>query len=246
MGKDDWPSQANLGGVRAGPMRCARACVQMDDHPFVRDFIFRELAPSELSLALDVRRAVYVDELRYEAARVLEDPFDQRARHFVGTTRAGEPVAAMRTIEAHARPFELESFVSIAPFLPEAGHPAEMSRMCIIPRFRRIARTQFVHAGMSKLAYAAATAAGITELWCWATLPIVGVYGSIGFHQVPGLSFVHPLFGNNEYHVMRVDLRKLEAEYRRRKHPLADFLFGPSPGASAGPFSSGDEGRGQR
>ncbi len=152
----------------------------------------------------------------------------------------------MRTIDESARPFELESFVSIAPFLTGAGRPAEMTRMCILSQFRRIARTQFVHAGMSKLAYAAATAAGITEIWCWATLPVVPVYGSIGFRQVPGLSFVHPLFGGNEYHVMRVNLRDLEAEYRRRKHPLADFLFGPSPGASAGPFSSGDPGHGQQ
>jgi hypothetical protein len=201
----------------AGPMQAPS---------FTRDFIFRAAKPSELSLVLGVRRAVYIDELGYDAVSVLADPIDGRACHFLATTRDGRAIAAMRIIDSDRRPFELEQFVDIASFLNPDGRPGEISRMCVLPPFRNLTRSQFVHAGMWKLAYDHAVGSGLTDFWMWAPPAITRVYEYLGFRKLPGLIFEHPLFHNKPYQVMHVDLRNLEHEYRVRRHSLAEFLFG--------------------
>lgn len=200
---------------------------------FTRDFIFRAAGPNELPLVLGVRRAVYVEELGYDAMSVLADPIDGRACHFLATTRDGGAVAAMRIINSDQRPFELEQFVDIATFLTPDGRPGEISRMCILPAFRSLTRSQFVHAGMWKLAYDHAVASGLTDFWMWAPPAITRAYEYLGFSKVPGLAFNHPLFHNKPYLVMHVDLRNLEHEYRARRHSLTEFLFSEPLGASA-------------
>lgn len=224
MRKNDSKSQGNS-VVRIG-MEPGNS-VKVNDHPFLRDFVFRPLAPGELWRALRVRRAVYGAELGYQIDGILQDPLDGSARHFIGTTRIGEPVAAMRIIIEDKRPFELESFVNIAPFLEKGARAGEISRMCILPEFRSLTRNRFVHAGMWKLAWDYAAACGLTEFWIWAPPSIVGIYEYLGFRKVPDLNFLHPLFDNKAYQVLRIDLRTLEDEYRRRKHPLSSILFAP-------------------
>jgi hypothetical protein len=218
-------SKARAGRLpTAGPMQTPS---------FTRDFIFRAVRPDELALVLGVRRAVYIDELGYDAASILADPIDERACHFVATTRGGDPVAAMRIIDSDRRPFEVERFVDIAGLLIPDGRPGEISRMCILPAFRSLTRSQFVHAGMWKLAYDHAVACGLTDFWIWSPPEIAKVYEYLGFRKVPGLVFEHPLFHNRPYQVMHVDLRSLEHEYRARRHSLTGFLFGQPLDAAA-------------
>ena len=191
-----------------------------------RDVIFRAIAPQELPLALEIRQAVYVDELANEAATILADPLDKRAHHFLATTRDGKPVAAMRIIGWEARPFELESFLDIGAFLTPETRAGEISRLCILEKYRNLTRGQFVHAGMWKLAYDYALNCKLTEFWIWAPPALAKVYEYLGFSQVPGMVFSHPCFANRPYQVLRVNLVRLESDYRARRHPLASLLFG--------------------
>jgi len=40
------------------------------------------------------------------------------------------------------------------------------------------------------------------------------------------LTFHHPLFNNQLYQVLRIDLTGLREEYTRRAHPLLQLVFG--------------------
>ena len=191
-----------------------------------RDFIFRALDPKELPLALQIRKAVYVDELAYDAAGVLGDPLDDRAQHFLGTTHDGSAVAAMRIIRWDARPFEVESFLDMTSFLTDESRAGEISRLCILEKYRNLTRTQFVHAGMWKLAYDYALRYDVAEFWIWAPPSLARAYEYLGFSKVSGMVFQHPLFANRPYQVLRVDLHGLEEDYRKRRHPLYNLLFG--------------------
>ena len=176
--------------------------------------------------ALRVREAVYVEEMKYETNSVLRDPLDEKAAHFVATTISGEPVAGMRIISGRQRPFELESMATCSELIDQDPLPAEISRLCISTQFRAVKRRQFVHAGMWKLATDYARVEGITHYWIWAPLAITAVYEYLGFSQVSGLRFCHPAFNNQMYQVLRLDVRTLHDEYRRRKHALSQLLFG--------------------
>jgi len=193
----------------------------------ISDFIFREIRVEELPLALEVRRAVYIEELGYDDERILLDPFDQRAHHFLATTREGNPIAALRMLAWDVRPFEFEHFVDASSLLPPASRAAEISRNCILPEFRPLTRFQFVHAGMWKLAYDCAARLGLADLWIWAIPRVAKIYEYVGFCNVPIPQFRHPLFRFQFYQLMRLDLRTLEENYRRRHHPFTEFLFGP-------------------
>jgi predicted GNAT family N-acyltransferase len=209
------------------------------NQPITRDFIFRALSPKELPLALQVRKAVYVDELAYDAAGVLRDPLDDRAQHFLGTTRDGSPVAAMRIIRWDARPFEVESFLDMTALLTSESRAGEISRLCILEKYRNLTRTQFVHAGMWKLAYDYALRSDLEEFLIWAPPPLARVYEYLGFSRVPSMVFQHPLFANRPYQVLSVDLLGLEEDYRKRRHPLSNLLFGTPHAASSEMGSDG-------
>lgn len=192
----------------------------------VGDVVFKEIGAAELPLALGVRRSVYVDELGYDAGAILSDPLDERAHHFLALTRRGKAIAAMRMLNWDARPFELEDYVDVADLSRPDGLAAEISRLCILSEYRVVRRHQFVHAGMWQIAYDCAVRWGLSDLWVWATPNIAATYRYLGFQDVTGAVFHHPLFRFQLYQVMRLRMLSLETEYRARHHALSSLLWG--------------------
>jgi len=100
---------------------------------------------NECGPSLEVRQRVYVEEFGFDLGGSARDELDARAFHIVATTAAGVSAASLRLVDAANRPFEVENFLDLGQYLAPESHPAEITRLCILAPFRRIATASLVH-----------------------------------------------------------------------------------------------------
>jgi predicted GNAT family N-acyltransferase len=183
---------------------------------------FKIASPLELSGALALRREVYTTELGHDGI----DDADEVADHLVACDPAGDVVAALRIVQCHFRPFDVERIVTLSDFLPANRTPAEIARFCIRPDRRHIQKDHMLHVGMLKLAISFARKRGVTDFVTLALPRLRNLY-RIAFFRDLRRTVHHPTWGT--VHLMHLDLPSLEARCLHSSEPMARLLIGADP-----------------
>jgi N-acyl-L-homoserine lactone synthetase len=176
---------------------------------------------SDAHEALDIRRRVYTEEFGFDlGGEGPSDDIDQRAHHLVAKTLDGEPVAALRLVDATDRPFEIESFLDLRSFLDPAWHPAEITRLCILPRFRRITQASFVHLAVLEAVLRLTRRLGVTHIIASTRQELMPVYRYLLFDAYPDITYTHSEIGNAVHTLMSLDLGTFPERCRRERPTL--------------------------
>lgn len=172
--------------------------------------------------ALQVRKAVYCDELGYQL-EPCADTFDRRAELCVVRTSKGSPIASLRILGPTQRPYEFEAFLPTRKVLPADHRAAEISRFCVLPESRGV--SSLAHFGAFQFAFDLALRDNFSHFIIWSKPSLEAVYRYLLFEVVEGVRFRHPALGNETHSVMVLDLHNIENRYRRTRHPLASLLL---------------------
>ena len=186
--------------------------------------------------ALGIRRRVYVEEFGFDlGGSGPADAIDQRAHHLVARTESGEAVAALRMLDAAARPFEIEQFLDLQPHLAPACRPAEITRLCILAPYRRITHASFVHLALLRSVLELTQRLGITHIVAWTRQELMAFYKYVLFDAYEDVTFVHPGIRNARHTMVMLDLARFAVRCPLERPTLyravADVLP-PTPGRS--------------
>ena len=171
------------------------------------NFTFKVADPVERLAALRLQAQVYAEDTGHVPA----DQFDESGFYFVAVTQETEIVASFRMVGPEQRPFDIERFVDLSPFLAADRSPALIGRLCIRHDHRSVSRKVFLPLGMLKLAYAFSWKHGFTDLVMYTFPHLLGFYRGALFQPL-NLTFQHPGYGC-AMHVMHLDL--IDVERRR-------------------------------
>jgi|ERR1700687_1604813 len=169
----------------------------------------------DVERAIEIRRQVYTEEFGFDLGGAgPRDALDDRAIHLLATTSTDEPVASLRLIDASARPFEVESFLNLTPYLDPGRHPAEITRLCIRAPYRRITRTAFVHLAILDAVLRLAHRLNVTDFVASTRPDLMAFYAYLLFESYPHVVYRHPEIGNAEHTLMRLDLTTIKERYK--------------------------------
>ena len=170
--------------------------------------------------AIDVRRRVYTEEFGFDLGETAVDEFDERAYHLLATTTSGEPVASLRLIDSPERPFEIERFLDLTPYLGPTWHPAEITRLCILAPFRRITRAAFVHLVLLEGVLRLTLRLGVTHVVASSRDDLMPVYQYLLFDTYQHVTYQHPEIGDAKHTLMSLDLETFPERCRRARPTL--------------------------
>jgi predicted GNAT family N-acyltransferase len=130
------------------------------------------------------------------------DQYDAGAVHLVAR-RDQEILAVCRIVLPSERPFALESYFDLSPWLPTNARVGELGRYALRRDLRSISKSLVLHLGMLKLALIYAREAGLDFLVSSVQPQLRTFY--LRAHYTPiGDPFVHPTYG--ETTIMLVNL----------------------------------------
>lgn len=171
--------------------------------------------------AIDVRRRVYTEEFGFDLGGFGPvEELDERAYHLLATTVTGEPVASMRLVDAPDRPFEIERFLDLTPYLGATWHPAEITRLCVLAPFRRITQESFVHLALLEGVLRLTQRLGSTHLIASTRRELMSIYQYLLFDAYPNVTYQHPEIGNAQHTLMSLDLQTFPERCRRERPTL--------------------------
>jgi N-acyl-L-homoserine lactone synthetase len=171
--------------------------------------------------AIEVRRQVYVEEFGFDlGGEGPRDQIDDRAYHLVAKTPDGHLVASLRLVDEPDRPFEIERFVDLHPFLQPGWHPAEITRLCIMAPFRRITKGSFVHLNLLEAVLQLTARLGISHIVASTRQELMPVYRYLLFDPYPTITYHHPEIGNALHTLMSLDLATFPDRCRNERPTL--------------------------
>lgn len=106
------------------------------------------------------------------------------------------------------RPLEIETYRSVQQHFSSELRIGEISRFCIIPKFRRVHRSQVVHAGMWTLAASFAHEERLDGFLIWCKADLEALYTYLGFAKLEIPPFSHPLLSGQVHSVMYAPLTR--------------------------------------
>ena len=195
----------------------------MESAELLSGYIFERATPDKLSVVLDIREHTYVREKGRALKVIQEDDFDQRAINFLASTTKGEPVAAIRFNPY--RPFEMESYINIETYIPSGRRPAEINRFCVLPQFRKISRSGFVHLGLLKIVYDYATSIGVTDLFICTNPHLQRLYESALFEPLTSPTIPYEIWEGDLQMLMKLDLLSLKSRCERSQSSYHKLLY---------------------
>jgi N-acyl-L-homoserine lactone synthetase len=183
------------------------------------------LERSRIEDALGVRRRVYMEEFGFDlGGHGPQDALDEKAHHMVARDASGQAVASLRLIDGPDRPFEIEEFLDLSPYLNYDSHPAEITRLCIVAEHRRITRASFVHLAMLEGVLRLARDLGVTHLVASTRDELMSFYQYLLFETFAGVTYQHPEIGNATHTLMLLDLRTFKERCRRERPTLFEVV----------------------
>ena len=195
----------------------------MESAELLSRYTFERVTPEQLPVVLAIREHTYVREKGRALKVIQEDAFDQTAINFLASTTEGEPAAAIR-FNPH-RPFELESYINIEAYIPSGRRPAEINRFCVLPQFRRISRSGFVHLGLLKIVYDYATSLGVTDLFICTNPQLQRLYESALFEPLTGPTIRYEIWEGDLQMLMKLDLLSLKLRCKNSKSSYHRLLY---------------------
>jgi N-acyl-L-homoserine lactone synthetase len=169
----------------------------------------------DIERAIEIRRQVYIEELGFDLGGAgPSDSLDDRAIHLLATTASGEAVGSLRFIDASARPFEIEAFLDLSPYISPARHPAEITRLCVIAPYRRITRAAFVHLAILEAVLRLARRLGVTDFVASTRSDLMAFYTYLLFETHPEAVYHHPEIGDALHTLVCLDLTTVAKRYR--------------------------------
>ena len=197
-------------------------------------FECRIVTGEAIEQAIELRRRVYTEEFGYDLGGAgPRDALDDRAIHLLASTTEGKPVGSLRLIDATQRPFEIEAFLDLTPYLDPRRHAAEITRLCILAPYRRISRAAFVHLAIFGAVLRLTRELGVTDLIASTRTDLMDFYKYLLFETYPGAVYEHPEIGNALHTLMRLDLTTIATRYRSR-HPTLYGVVQSAFGGNAG------------
>ena len=182
--------------------------------------------PNRREGILQLRTAIYADELGYGRQAAEWGPTDERAIHLLAISDAGAPIAMMRLLGPTARPFEMETSFDPSRFLRPTHPPAEITRFCIAPAFRRVTRAMEVYVGLIRLLYDTCCDKGIDDVFICATKSTQKLYEFVLFEALTPPDIEYLPFGGVRHLLMRLQIPTLAARYLETNH-LLKAAFSP-------------------
>jgi N-acyl-L-homoserine lactone synthetase len=174
--------------------------------------------------AIDVRRRVYVEEFGFDLGGSGWDEIDDRAFHLLATTSAGAPVASLRLVDEDARPFEVERFLEIEPFLPSGGRVAEITRLCVLAPYRRMTEASLVHLAILRGVFRLTKQLGVTEILASTRPDLAPLYDYLLFEMYPNAIYEHPEIGGQPHTLMHLNLDAAADRYQRSRRILYEAI----------------------
>ena len=174
--------------------------------------------------AIDVRRRVYVDEFGFDLGGSGRDEIDDRAFQLLATTSAGLPVASLRLVDEDGRPFEVERFLDIEPYLPSEGRVAEITRFCVLAPYRRITEASLVHVAILREVLRLARQLKVTEILASTRPDLAPLYDYLLFEMYPNAIYEHPEIGGEPHTLMHLNLNSVIDRYRRSRRILYEAI----------------------
>lgn len=190
---------------------------------------FEVAGPRRREAILQLRQAVYGDELGYGPRAVEWGPIDERAIHLLAMSEAGEAVGTIRLLGPTARPFEMETSLDLTPFLHPGHRPGETTRLCIAAPFRRITRAMPLYLGLIRLLYDVCQMQNIDDIFICAVPTVQKMYESILFEALTPPNIPYLPFGGVPHLLMRLHVVDLPARYAAANH-LLKAAFAPPAG----------------
>jgi N-acyl-L-homoserine lactone synthetase len=171
--------------------------------------------------AMEIRRRVYIEEFGFDlGGEGPTDEIDNRAYHLVAKTAAGDLVASLRLVDEAERPFEIERFVDLHPFLQPEWHPAEITRLCVMAPFRRITNASFVHLALLGAVLQLTDRLRISHIVASTRQELMPVYRYLLFDAYPDITYSHPEIGNALHTLMCLDLAAFPERCRQERPTL--------------------------
>jgi hypothetical protein len=189
-------------------------------------FTFAIAEPGQREAVLEVRRAVYGEELGYGETATEWADLDNRAIHLLAFLQ-GEPIATMRLLGPNARPFELETSLNLSPFLRSNHPPGEITRFCITPTYRKLTRGLPMHVGLMRLLYDACRMNEIEDVFICAKENTKRLYEFALYEPLTPANIRYRPLGGTLHLLMRLHIPTLAARYKELNHPLK-AAFEPS------------------
>jgi hypothetical protein len=190
---------------------------------------FEVAGPHRREAILQLRQAVYGDELGYGPQAVEWGPIDERAIQLLATTETGEAVGMIRLLGPKGRPFEMETSLDLTPFLRPGHPPGETTRFCIAAPFRRITRAMQVYLGLIRLLYDVCQTEDIDDIFICAAPTAQKMYEFILFEALTPPKISYLPFGGVPHLLMRLNMVDLPTRYAAANH-LLKSAFAPSAG----------------
>ncbi|MGD0946658.1 MAG: GNAT family N-acyltransferase [Candidatus Binatia bacterium] len=189
---------------------------------------FEVAGPHRREAILQLRQAVYGDELGYGPRAVEWGPIDERAIHLLAMSEAGEAVGMIRLLGPTGRPFEMETSLDLTPFLRPGHPPGETTRLCIAAPFRRITRAMQVYLGLIRLLYDVCQMQNIDDIFICAVPTVQKMYESILFEALTPPNIPYLPFGGVPHLLMRLHMVDLPARYAAANHLLNAAFAAPA------------------
>ena len=175
----------------------------------------------EAAEAIGIRRRVYVEEFGFDLGpNGARDELDDRSHHLITRTQAGEPVASLRLVDSENRPFEIDRFLEVDQYLQASWNPAEITRLCILPNFRRITRASFVHLAMLEAVLRLISELGTSHIVASTRDDLLPVYRYLLFDTYAGVTYAHPEIGNSIHTLMILDIHSFPERCRTERPTL--------------------------
>lgn len=181
---------------------------------------FEIAGPERRDAILLLRKVTYCDELGYEPVAAEWGVLDERASHLLALTDDGTAVGGMRLLGPAARPFEMETSLNLEAFLRPAHPPAEVTRFCIAPGFRRLTRGLPLQMGLVRLLYAACREHGIEDVYICAKPNAQKLYEFLLFEALTPADISYGPLAGDPHLLMRLDVASLPKRYAELNHPL--------------------------
>jgi len=177
--------------------------------------------PEQFQAAMDVRSAVYVDDIHWLTPETLVDRWDDRCVQFIGTVD-GRAVTSGR-LNDNPSGFEIEQYMDLGSLRANGGC-AELSRLSVLPEWRR----SMAAMSMFRAFYRYAQGRGIRHFCITLTPNNLRMYESLGFTYIGG-PFQNELLGVN-HAVYCLDLEQASVDWRKQRPRIADQFEQPLDG----------------
>lgn len=178
-------------------------------------------SPEDLRLVMDVRRAVYVDEMRFRTAATLVDEFDSAATHFLVTVE-GVAIGSARMVPGEMH-LEGEVCFDISDWRKQ-GKVVEIGRLSVLPSYRR----SLASVALFRAFYRHALAGSIRFFFVTGAGHVDRLYRSLGFHSIDGPKWYEPCNNISKAYILDLDMALVD--WRLRRPRMLEYFLEPMDG----------------